>query len=739
MAITCQLLATAWCGIYYMPTPTIVMDGTNAALNEEGSKSISTSSGTWAVLDGGGNEVGSGSFSANATSITVATSGTWTGGSAVAPGYYTIATNNGSNGVVVGTVVICTASSNLYVPNSAGDSIWNLSAWKGPTLDRDYYNYLNQNFPCTAPGIVTQAGQDKWLTGPQDSARPHLLWISPGTQDTYPPANLTATAYGTLATDLSAASITGAWYELPVNEFENCGPWSTAQVISQCNADAAAILAVDSTAKFIVPCSGGIFNDSTLATIATILAGLNFTPSALSDHGENSYQILSNIPMLRARLGAIQAQLVASGFPHLDYWDTEAGINGGSYNVLQPRRHARQVTVKRLVMESFGWTHNYSFPVFDHTGSGLPMYDVEQTFGGSNGPLRAGAIAEHVYTEALYGTTCSPTSLPTKLSFGPVGTLGDSMFMGSHYTSAAHDVIVLATNGIESDTVTLALSSVTGVHAWDGWGNTRSVTVDGHHVTVAVDDLLTYVFIPSGATASVVDTGSGVLSLLNGCTNIAMLKASVLDENSVSQSGVVNDGVFSQCNANAAGVGGIPVGTPYKDTTSGGTLTFSSFWQNTSGEQIVGVAIQTAGPAWQQNGCSLIAFTVTATINGTPTEVYSYSCASAVVPTVDGSNPIPSPSNGNSSDPCTMTTWWTGPFGFIIPASQMSLNGGITGQLVTALKFTFTTVDYGGQPTLAASEAGNDWPGAIQLAEVQIYQAPSSPTAKAVGRLPFLI
>ena len=87
---------------------------------------------------------------------------------------------------------------------------------------------------------------------------------------------------------------------------------------------------------------------------------------------ENSHQNLSNIVALREYFGALKSQFATSNRPDLDLWLTETGINGGGYDVLQPRRDARQRTVLRFVAESFGWAKEncYDFPIWDHLGSG---------------------------------------------------------------------------------------------------------------------------------------------------------------------------------------------------------------------------------------------------------------------------------------------------------------------------------------------------------------------------------
>ena len=791
MALTITMVSnSAWLGIHYMPSPTITFQGRSAIINQNSISPISTTSTTWTAVDGANNVVGTGTVTAGATSITVCSAGNWVGGGAVVPGYYTIYTGAGSAGVVTGTCVICTAGSQLYVPNSSGDTYINLSAWIGGAPDRDYYNLggvvnpgwqwvtnvtfngtnivtlnnpgVGESFSDIKPGalvmstlvppgttvlsvdsatqihmnaaatgsstsgtmyvspdvvttytaaMVTQLGNDAYFTGPQDSARPHRFWIGPGWQSVAPTQAPDPTYWGQVATYLAAHGHAGGYYECPTNEPEN-GGWSTANTTTYWNACAAAILAADSTAKLVGFDSGGIYNDTPITGVASFLGNsyVNAHINAFSNHMEASNQNLSDILLLRQYLGGLKAQFAASGLPNLDLRLTETGIEPGQYNILHPRREARQRTMLRFVMESYGWCKEncYDFPVVDHQGSNIGTYMVDVTNGFNAGNMRAGAYACHVQSEAMYGTSCSPTNIPAALSFGPTGSIGDSLFAGLHYTGTTRDVVVLATNGLESDTVTLQVSSTAGVSAWDGWGNTRSVTVAGNQITVAVDDLLTYVFLPTGSTVSVVDTGTNVVTSLNSAINLAYRAASFVNESSASVAGVLNNGNFAK---NLSGITGVK--TPYSDSTVPGSITASSFWSNPSGQPVQAVVIKAGGPAWQTWGCSLTSFNIVATIGGVATTVYSYTQSGAV------SYAIPGGCNGNSSDITTRTTWWKNPFAWIVP---LSLSGP-----VTSLQLNITGTSYGGQPDLAASTVVENDSQNILLSEFQILQANVGP------------
>jgi hypothetical protein len=159
----------------------------------------------------------------------------------------------------------------------------------------------------------------------------------------------------------------------------------------------------------------------------------------------------------------------------------------------------------------------------------------------------------------------------------------------------------------------------------------------------------------------------------------------------------VHNGSFAE---NAQYAFGVPGATaPYTDASVPGTLSA------TTTKPAAGFALMTSGPAWQQAGCSLVSFTVTA---GGAT-VYSYTCPSAVTAS------IPSASNGNSSDPCTLTTWWTSPFAWLVPHSIPA----------GSVELLIHQTGYGGQADSLGSTnptngyAEND-PQQIQLSEWQL-------------------
>jgi hypothetical protein len=308
-----------------------------------------------------------------------------------------------------------------------------------------------------------------------------------------------------------------------------------------------------------------------------------------------------------------------------------------------------------MVFESFGWPkeHTYDFRIFDAHGSGLTTFMVDGQLGNATGNMRAGAYALHVMSEALRGTTCTPQSPPASLRFGPKAGVGDSLFAGLHYTGIDRDVVMLAANGMEHSSVDLAVPSSGEVLVWDGMGVPSKKRVDGGRVSVELDDLLTYVFLPPRSSVEVAPAWwSSLTDVARGKT----VKTNTKPESG--HVGVLTSGGFG---ANLQG-GTVPVpDEPYVTTT------LPARFEVKTTRAAKGFALFTGGPAWQTVGCSLVAFDIA--VDGET--VYSYECESA------RTLPIPSPSSGNSSDPCLYTTYWTAPFAWLeqvhIPAGRVVL------------------------------------------------------------------
>ncbi|GAB3614210.1 hypothetical protein [Humibacter ginsengisoli] len=670
------LQATAFCGIYYVK-PTIKLSGSTTQMNTfKLDQPIGATS--WQVLDAHGARVAHGSMSAGEKSITVCRGGVWKGGAEAVPGHYTVLTNAGRHGVATGSLVLCPPTK-LSMPTSPPE----IGAWLAVAPDRDLYSFQ----PGKSADIVAALKGDPYFASPQDPARPRRVWVAPQPQAQAPTASPTAQEWGDLAATLKAAGHSGAYYECPTNEPEN-GGWKLPEVISYWTRCRQAILKADPTAHVMGFDSAGIMASSSLSDLGQFLAACPV--DAVTDHLEDSHKNLSNIVALRQLFGALDREFAASGRPGLDLWLTETGINGGGYSVLQPRRDARQRTVLRLVFESYGWPkeQSYDFRVFDAFGSGLSTYMIDSVNGGSTGNIRAGGYALHVMSEALHGTTCTREHPPAKLSFGPTGGVGDSLFAGLHYRGRERDVVVLATNGMERAAVDLRVSASGTVQVWDGMGVPTSVQVNGGIARIQLDDLLTYVFLPSGST---VDVEPGWWSQLTDIARGKKVRAPSGD------AAVLTKGTFG---ANLQG-GTVPVAAqPYVATTLPAT-----FAMKTS-KPAKGFALFTGGPAWQTAGGSLVAFDIS--VDGK--KVYSYECASAAT------LPIPSPSSQNSSDACLYTTYWTGPFAWL---EQVDIPAG-------TVELTVTKASYGGQP----DELGSAAPGsngkendaqAVHLAAWQLF------------------
>jgi hypothetical protein len=272
-------------------------------------------------------------------------------------------------------------------------------------------------------------------------------------------------------------------------------------------------------------------------------------------------------------------------------------------------------------------------------------------------------------SEALHGTTCTPHDPPTKLRFGPKGAVGDSLFAGLHYRGVEHDVVVLATNGMEKAAVDLQVSASGSLVVWDGMGTASTAQITNGRVHIQLDDLLTYVFLPTGSTVKVAPMW---WSSLTDAAHGKSVRAGSGDAS------VVTTGTFA---ANLQG-GSVPVpAKPYVTTKLPVTLKVDVT------KPAKGFALFTGGPAWQTAGSSLVDFEIA--VDGKT--VYSYECPSAVT------LPIPSPTSANGSDPCLYTTYWTGPFAWL---EQVDIPAG-------TVELTVKKASFGGQP----DELGSAAPG----------------------------
>jgi len=538
-----------------------------------------------------------------------------------------------------------------------------MPAWIGVAQGRYYYLDTVAAATIASTYAVDPCFNGSWL----DTARPHIPWISSSTQGSIP-------NWSTTVSNMVAAGLSGWTYELPSNEPE-FGGYNQAAIISTFTSARAAVLAADPTAKCLAYCSAGVPESSTYAEQAAVLAAVTY--DAASRHSENSVTNLPDLYVMRQDMTQIAANIAASTNPTATLWDTETGMYGAYYGTYHPRRHASQVTKFLMARESFGWRKElcYTYDTFLGSGGNPPSGYVE---GGSGvGNVRMGAYAAHIMSEALYGTTCSPTAKPAQLSFGTAGSIGDVFFFGLHYNSSlGRDVIVLATNGIgytAGETVTLDISSRTGMLVWDGEGHdiTSQCTISGTHVTVPVDDLLTYVFLPTGVTVSVVDTGSRVISALNSATNVITTAPSLVNESSTAISGLAW--------GNSPGAAyRLPGAAPYKDTTIPAKATASG-WPSAS--DVAGYAIKSVFP-WNNGPTSSSTPTAFALkINGSAAA--SVTNSSAVSVAVVGSP---------SADTIVRTTYWDHAFAWL---------GTFSSQSATTIELDITAASYGGETDAA--------------------------------------
>lgn len=627
----------------------------------------------WWAVDDYGVQVGHGTLQITDTRFNVCVNGAWVGGETAKAGYYQVVLNNGVTGMVL-------ISSLMNLPRITDRN--NLAAFFGTAPDRDQLDYFAADQE-NSDYIIGNIESDLYFTAPQDAARPHEPLISPHPQSSPGDPSPTAADWGLLATNMVAAGHAGAWYEVPTNEPEY-GGWSMTQLIAYYNSCYDAIKAADPTAKVAGPDSAGIMDLTSLSSLGTFLAGVHGI-DGITNHMENSHQNMSNIIGLRQYFSGIKNQMATSGKPNLAYWNTETGYIGGGWNVRHPRREARARLMVRLVCESYGWSkeRQYDFAYSDHIGSGLALYineagpDYDPNNPGTNYSdssmlestnMHMAGYVLHVLAEALYGTTCTVQNPPTKLNFGTTGGAADSLYLGLHYRGINRDVVVLATNGIESGHVNLQVSATGALTCWDATGKSYTLYVQDGVVRVPVDDLASYLFLPKNTTVSVAPTW--------WTTGGEML------------------GAWTNSNQE----GGVPGYTqPIDISTVPHTFTLNI------SQPAKGFALVTSGPAWQTVGCSFTDFDI---LDASNNVLYHYECASAVT------QPIRSATYRNASSEDTHTTFWTSPFGWL---EKVDIPAG-------TVKLRINKTNYGGQADEVGSTVAQDGGQQIRLGAFQVLR-----------------
>jgi hypothetical protein len=673
---TLLVSSTAQLGAYYLPTPTVTMQGTPTASGQSGNAAAIGAT-SYQVIDESGIVVSWGTMVGTAVTITPCNVGVLAGsGTTILPGFYTVGCSNGATG----SFVVNAATDPLYRPKLT-DPPTGASAYEGSSNDRDTYATPQSVFTLSttpqqsAATLIAAYKADPYFTGPQDAARPRRLWIASSTQPSSPTVSPTASWWGQLAAALVAGGVSGSAFELPFNEPEN-GGFSITAIIAAWQAAATAVLAADPTAQCWGYDSGGFYNNSPISNLTQFLNACGPRLAGITNHMESTKQNNGDSVLLGAYFGGIKAANTAAGYPLLDYRNTENGEEGGQYGVLQPRRDIRWRTMLRFMAELVGgWRsqNQYDFKITDTQGSGQPMYSIDKMFQNNNGNVRGGFQGVHVFNAATWGTTCTPASPPARLSFGPSGSVGDSLFFGGHYSGTKNDVVVLGNNGVVNASVTLAVSATGTVPYWNGVGVPGTLPVVAGTITVPEDDLLTYVFLPPGSTVSVVDTDQGVVSASNA-TDLA-LTATVTNETGAAVASVHN-GNWGENNSGVTGVS-----APYKSATVPASIS-----ANFGTPKLVSkFAYKGPAPAWQEFGSSVITYTAYA--DGVA--VHTSTDPTAV------SYAVPSPSCANSSDPCTRTTWWQMRY-----SDFRRLPTPVT---CTTFEITVTAAGYGGQPDAAAS------------------------------------
>ena len=594
------------------------------------------------------------------------------------------------------------STSGTGIPNQTDNSAY-LCAWMGVAQARDAYSDSNAATQVAALYATDPCFNGTWL----DSARPRIPWMAPSEQ------GVSVAPWSTTVPAMVSAGLTGWAYELPSNEPENGPSPSPSQIVTDYNTARSEVLAADPTAKCMAFCSGGIPEDTDFTTASYIFSNLTGY-DYVSAHDENSFMIQPILPLLKEKWQGIKNLFTNSTNPNVIAWSTETGMQSSYNHVYHPRRHAQEVLHFLLVRESVGYRKEFAYFFKTVVASGTttqPTGFLEAST--ISGSIRMGGYAAHILSEALYGTLCSPSSPPISLDFGPPGSVGDSLFMGLHYTSPslARDVIVLITSGLGGsigETVTLNLSSMIGVSVWNGVGRdiTSQCTISGNEITVPVDDLATYVFAPENVSVSLVDTSSHVLSILNQQTNILPF---------TSQLQWANTTTFPVSELNwenyyAYTPGSVGTGYPVNYLPVGDTIPLPTTIVSETFPYpitICGFVYQSPFPWWPtQWATTALSLDFEGLVSGTWTTLYSYTN-----PTASSNTATTSP----NPDITLRTTYWDHTFSWVATFSSVE---------VTAVRMVINSLSQAGEVDTASIDVALTFaafPPSLQVTQFQVF------------------
>lgn len=221
---------------------------------------------------------------------------------------------------------------------------------------------------------------------------------------------------------------------------------------------------------------------------------IGYTPDAISIH-DYSTMTNGNLGLGRYKLQRYQRKLAEYGFGGV-YYQTEANNTMCSvYGVYHPRR-ARFNMFHTLLWEQFGLPRERNGIWYD-TQHGFWSYPTWLIM--TDGSLNPMGPLLRVLAEETWGQVHSET-----LSFGQVG---DDIFLGSVYRAVdgTGTIVLMSCCTIEGAELEVAIggTSETSFTVVDAFGNESSATLVDGAITLAPQEIPTYVRLPAGASAHI--------------------------------------------------------------------------------------------------------------------------------------------------------------------------------------------------------------------------------------------
>jgi hypothetical protein len=365
--------------------------------------------------------------------------------------------------------------------------------------------------------------ENSWYKNPSfaDANRPRPLFVSFETATANPPGSATQATY-----DAGVRQVVNELYPVGVEWFE--GPHNEPNV---------ATYYPEQTASETVTLMQKFYNNVKAANPSAKVLGVNPVNysglglgyfdeflrlgggqycDGFSFHAYNSG--IGDVSLARRCLSVLQGILTNRGQTGKPLWQTEFQPKAVEAGLFDPHVHMQWTAVQMLMQEGYGLPkeHNHYW------------YDVSHGFWSwatfwkalDKKSLMPGAVMFRTMSAELYGKTHT-----SRYDFGADH---NDQYVGSLFTNptTGDKVAWLMTGGSLDGQVKLGLSGATSVVTVDLWGNETTVNASAGVVAVPVRELPTYVRLPSGVTATLLDFGFGLDRALS--TNGATISSSLV-------------------------------------------------------------------------------------------------------------------------------------------------------------------------------------------------------------------